>query len=92
MCRVYAAAKTARASPSTPIREFYANGNFIKAFGAGLLLFPRTAMFIDAHDHIWVPTVTPVPARALSSSDSTTPAKHCALWQGRVLPKARKLF
>ena len=36
-----------------PILEFDAKGNFIKAFGAGMLLFPH-GMFIDAHDHIWV--------------------------------------
>lgn len=36
-----------------PILEFDAKGMFVKAFGAGLLLFPH-GMFIDAHDHIWV--------------------------------------
>src|SRR3984957_11533766 len=36
-----------------PIVEFDANGNFIKAFGHGLLLFPH-GMFIDRVDHIWV--------------------------------------
>ena len=36
-----------------PIMEFDAKGNFIKAFGAGKLLFPH-GFFIDAHDHIWV--------------------------------------
>jgi mono/diheme cytochrome c family protein len=36
-----------------PILEFDAKGNFIKAFGAGLLLFPH-GMFIDAKDHIWL--------------------------------------
>ncbi|HEY2009363.1 MAG TPA: peptidyl-alpha-hydroxyglycine alpha-amidating lyase family protein [Rhizomicrobium sp.] len=36
-----------------PIMEFDARGNFIKAFGAGKLLFPH-GFFIDAHDHVWV--------------------------------------
>jgi hypothetical protein len=36
-----------------PIMEFDASGNFIKAFGAGKLLFPH-GFFIDAKDHIWV--------------------------------------
>jgi mono/diheme cytochrome c family protein len=36
-----------------PIMEFDANGNFIKAFGAGKLLFPH-GFYIDAKDHIWV--------------------------------------
>jgi streptogramin lyase len=40
-------------SPLDPIMEFDASGNFIKAFGAGKLLFPH-GFFIDAHDHIWV--------------------------------------
>lgn len=36
-----------------PIVEFDANGNFIKAFGHGMLLFPH-GFFIDRADHIWV--------------------------------------
>jgi len=36
-----------------PILEFDAQGQFIKAFGAGMLLFPH-GLFIDAHDHVWV--------------------------------------
>jgi sugar lactone lactonase YvrE/mono/diheme cytochrome c family protein len=36
-----------------PILEFDARGNFIKAFGAGKLLFPH-GFFVDAKDHIWV--------------------------------------
>ena len=36
-----------------PILEFDAEGRFIKAFGAGMLLFPH-GMFVDTHDHIWV--------------------------------------
>jgi hypothetical protein len=36
-----------------PIMEFDAKGNFLKAFGAGKLLFPH-GFFIDARDHIWV--------------------------------------
>jgi sugar lactone lactonase YvrE len=36
-----------------PVMEFDANGNFIKAFGAGKMLFPH-GMTIDKDDHIWV--------------------------------------
>ena len=36
-----------------PIMEFDPRGNFIKAFGAGRLLFPH-GFFIDAKDHIWI--------------------------------------
>ena len=33
--------------------EFDSHGNFIKAFGAGMMLFPH-GFFIDKADHIWV--------------------------------------
>jgi hypothetical protein len=36
-----------------PIMEFDAGGNFIKAFGGGMMLFPH-GFFIDNADHIWV--------------------------------------
>lgn len=36
-----------------PIVEFDANGNFVKAFGGGKLLFPH-GFFIDGADHVWV--------------------------------------
>jgi hypothetical protein len=36
-----------------PIVEFDPRGNFVKAFGAGKLLFPH-GFNIDAQDHIWV--------------------------------------
>lgn len=36
-----------------PIMEFDQKGRFIKAFGAGMLLFPH-GFFIDAHDHLWI--------------------------------------
>ena len=36
-----------------PIMEFDAGGNFIKAFGGGMLLFPH-GFFVDKNDHIWV--------------------------------------
>jgi sugar lactone lactonase YvrE len=36
-----------------PIMEFDSRGVFIKAFGAGKLLFPH-GFFIDGADHIWV--------------------------------------
>src|SRR6185312_190716 len=40
-------------SPLDPIVEFDADGNFIKAFGAGQLLFPH-GFFIDANDNLWI--------------------------------------
>jgi len=36
-----------------PIMEFDSRGNFIKAFGSGMLLFPH-GIFIDRANHIWV--------------------------------------
>ena len=36
-----------------PIMEFDAGGNFITAFGGGMMLFPH-GFFIDSADHIWV--------------------------------------
>ncbi|KPF78968.1 hypothetical protein IP88_02810 [alpha proteobacterium AAP81b] len=36
-----------------PIMEFDAQGNFLKAFGGGLTLFPH-GFFIDARDNIWL--------------------------------------
>ncbi len=36
-----------------PIMEFDARGNFIKAFGAGMLLFPH-GFTIDRQDHLWI--------------------------------------
>lgn len=36
-----------------PIMEFDSSGNFLRAFGAGRLLFPH-GFFIDREDHIWV--------------------------------------
>jgi mono/diheme cytochrome c family protein/sugar lactone lactonase YvrE len=40
-------------SPLDPVMEFDANGKFLKAFGAGLFVFPH-GLFIDAHDHVWI--------------------------------------
>ncbi len=39
-----------------PIMEFDRNGKFVKAFGAGMLLFPH-GFTIDRNDHIWVTDV-----------------------------------
>ena len=36
-----------------PVMEFDSHGNFIKAFGAGMLLFPHD-LYIDRNDHLWV--------------------------------------
>ena len=46
-------ANTCAGSLLDPILEFDAKGNFIKAFGGGMLLFPH-GLFVDARDHIWV--------------------------------------
>ena len=40
-------------SPLDPVMEFDAKGNFIKSFGAGMLLFPHD-LWIDSHDHLWI--------------------------------------
>ncbi len=36
-----------------PVMEFDAHGNLVKAFGAGMLLFPHD-LYIDSHDHLWI--------------------------------------
>jgi streptogramin lyase len=36
-----------------PVMEFDANGNFVKAFGAGLLQFAH-GFTIDSRDHLWI--------------------------------------
>ena len=40
-------------SPLDPVMEFDSKGNFIKSFGAGMLLFPH-GLFVDRHDNVWV--------------------------------------
>lgn len=40
-------------SPLPMILKFDANGRFLKAFGAGTLLFPH-GFFIDAQDNLWI--------------------------------------
>jgi sugar lactone lactonase YvrE len=46
-------ANDCKGSKLDPVMEFDANGNFIKAFGAGKLLFPH-GLYIDKDDHIWL--------------------------------------
>jgi sugar lactone lactonase YvrE len=46
-------ANDCKGSTLDPVMEFDANSNFIKAFGAGKLLFPH-GIFIDGDGHIWV--------------------------------------
>ena len=46
-------ANSCQGSDLDPIMEFDAHGNFIKAFGRGMLLFPH-GFFIDGANHIWV--------------------------------------
>jgi sugar lactone lactonase YvrE len=36
-----------------PVMEFDAGGNFVKAFGAGMFLFPH-GFVIDKQDHLWI--------------------------------------
>src|ERR1017187_9509394 len=36
-----------------PVMEFDKNGNFVKAFGAGKMLFPH-GLTIDKDDHLWI--------------------------------------
>ncbi|HEY4274931.1 MAG TPA: peptidyl-alpha-hydroxyglycine alpha-amidating lyase family protein, partial [Rhizomicrobium sp.] len=40
-------------SPINPVVEFDAQGNYIKSFGAGQILFPHD-LFIDKKDHLWI--------------------------------------
>jgi hypothetical protein len=47
------AANDCAGSKLAPIMEFDAQGNFIKAFGAGKLLFPH-GFTIDSRDHLWI--------------------------------------
>ncbi len=49
-------------SPLDPVMEFDAKGNFLKAFGHGLFLFPHGA-YLDAHDHLWVTDAQSRPGR-----------------------------
>jgi hypothetical protein len=46
-------ANNCEGSDLDPILEFDARGNFMRAFGRGLLLFPH-GFFIDRADHVWV--------------------------------------
>ena len=40
-------------SPVNPVVEFDAKGNYVKSFGAGMILFPHS-LFIDKKDHLWI--------------------------------------
>ncbi|HEY2835485.1 MAG TPA: peptidyl-alpha-hydroxyglycine alpha-amidating lyase family protein [Rhizomicrobium sp.] len=46
-------ANDCKGSKLDPVMEFDKDGKFIKAFGAGKMLFPH-GIFIDKDDHIWV--------------------------------------
>jgi sugar lactone lactonase YvrE len=50
-------------SPLDPIMEFDAQGNFIKAFGAGMFVFPH-GLTIDSQDNIWLTDPRTAPATA----------------------------
>src|SRR5258706_13558504 len=47
------AANDCAGSKLDPVMQFDAKGNFIKAFGAGTLLFPH-GFTIDKQDHLWI--------------------------------------
>ena len=47
------AANSCAGSDLDPIMEFDPRGNFIKAFGRGMFIFPH-GIYVDTHDHIWV--------------------------------------
>jgi hypothetical protein len=47
------AANSCVGSKIAPVMEFDARGNFVKAFGAGLMQFPHGLM-IDRQDHLWI--------------------------------------
>src|SRR3954471_16831172 len=47
------AANSCVGSKLDPIMQFDAKGNFVKAFGAGLLQFAH-GFTIDAADHLWI--------------------------------------
>jgi hypothetical protein len=47
------AANSCAGSDLDPIMEFDPSGNFIKAFGRGMFIFPH-GIYVDTHDHIWV--------------------------------------
>lgn len=46
-------ADSCEGSSLDPIMQFDARGNFVRAFGRGMLLFPH-GIFIDKDDHIWI--------------------------------------
>jgi sugar lactone lactonase YvrE len=46
-------ANSCAGSAIDPIMEFDAKGNFIKALGAGMFLFPH-GFYIDRNDHLWL--------------------------------------
>ena len=50
-------------SPLDPIMEFDEHGKFIKAFGAGLFVFPH-GITIDSNDNIWLTDPRTAPATA----------------------------
>lgn len=46
-------ANSCEGSALDPIMEFDSRGNFLRAFGRGLLVFPH-GIFVDASGHVWV--------------------------------------
>jgi hypothetical protein len=47
------AANDCAGSPLDPVIEFDRDGNFVKSFGSGMLLFAH-GFFIDRQDHLWI--------------------------------------
>ena len=70
-----------------PIMEFDAKGNFIKAFGAGLLLFPH-GFSIDSQDHLWITDGVPAVERRLGDAcwSLIQTANCCAPWASPAYP------
>lgn len=49
-----------------PIMEFDAQGNFIKAFGGGLTVFPH-GFYIDAQDNVWLTDARAIPGKGATA-------------------------
>ena len=77
------AANSCVGSKLDPVMEFDAKGNFVKAFGAGLLQFAH-GFTIDTQDHLWitdgVPTDGKGATRAMWCWSSIPAASCCAPW------------
>ena len=86
------AANSCVGSKLDPVMEFDAKGNFVKAFGAGLLQFAH-GFTIDSKDHLWITDNVPPDgkgqARAMRCWSSIPAANCCAPWASPAYPAAR---